>query len=304
VQHCGIGCILIRKTVLLLKNKQLKSSYGTVHRALKNDIKLKPWKIPRAQKITPEQRNQRIKSAKKLLKKFRTKPTKSYSKWKRLINTDFSRQINLIQKNNSKNNVIWSTSKATIPLDLQTIGQQKYSAGVMLFGGISSRGLIPRRSPIFIDEWLKSQCKKLNKERISMDRFLYVKLVKQKLKPHIDKLYNNVDVIWQDDADPKHRSRYALDNLGELFCERIEPEEQASKMADIWPIENVWGYMKEKLEENEFENVTMLKKEIVTIWNTITPQMCSKWINSIPRRLQCLIKKKGYSIKKEDYKNM
>jgi hypothetical protein len=112
-------------------------------------------------------------------------------------------------------------------------------------------------------------------------------------------LYHKVDVIWQDDADPKHRSRYALEKIDEMFYERIEPEEQASKMADIWPIENVWGYIKEKLEENEFENVTMLKRRIVTIWNTITPQVCSKWMNSISRRLQCLIKKKVIkSIKK------
>ncbi|CAF5130771.1 unnamed protein product [Rotaria sp. Silwood1] len=220
------------------------------------------------------------------------KPEKSYSKWKKLINTDFSGRINLVQKHNSKNNVVWSISKATISLDLQTIGQQKYSSGIILFGAISSRGLIPRRSPIFIDEWLKSECKKLNKERISMDRFLYIKLVKSQLKPHIDRSYNGVQVIWQDDADPKHRSQYALNQIHEMFYERIEPEQHANKMADIWPIENIWGYIKEKLEENEFENVTMLKKKIVTIWNTITPRMCSNWINSIPRRLQCLIKKK------------
>ncbi|CAF5053335.1 unnamed protein product [Rotaria sp. Silwood1] len=72
------------------------------------------------------------------------KPEKSYSKWKKLINTDFSGRINLVQKHNSKNNVVWSISKATIPLDLQTIGQQKYSPGIILFGAISSRGLIQR----------------------------------------------------------------------------------------------------------------------------------------------------------------
>ncbi|CAF1517832.1 unnamed protein product [Rotaria sordida] len=216
----------IRKTDKLLKNHQLKSSYGSVQRALKHDIKIKPWKITRAQKITPEQRNERIKCTKILLKKFGKTPTRSYSKWKRLINTDFSGRINLIQKHNSKNNIVWSRSKATIPLDLQTIGQQKYSLGIILFGAISSRGLIPKKSPIFIDEWLKFECKKLNKKRISMDRFLYIKLIKQKLKPRIDRLYNNIPVIWQDGADPKHRSRYALDKIQEIFHERIEPEEQ------------------------------------------------------------------------------
>jgi hypothetical protein len=51
-------------------------------------------------------------------------------------------------------------------------------------------------------------------------------------------------VIWQDDCDSKHRSRYASDKINDLFYERVKPEEEASKMADIWPIENVWEYIK------------------------------------------------------------
>jgi len=72
----------------------------------------------------------------------------------------------------------------------------------------------------------------------------------------------------------------------------------------IWPIENVWAYIKEKLEEEEFKNVLLLKKRIVTICKSITPAMCSKWINSIPKWLQALIKKKGFSINKQDYNNI
>jgi hypothetical protein len=291
----------IRKTNALLTRKQFKSSYGSVQRALKHDIKIKAWKISRTQKLTALHRQQRLNSAKLILKRFGIRSTRSYSKWKRLINTDFSGRMQLIQKTNFKNNVVWSRSKATIPIELQTIGQEKFSPGVMLFSGISSRGLIPRNSPIFVDEWLKSECRKINKKRLTMDRFLYIKLIEEELKPHIDVLYNDVNIIWQDDNDPKHRSYYALDKIHEMFYERIEPEEQASKMSDIWPIGNIWGYIREKLEEEEFANVSLLKERIVTIWNTITPTMCSKWINSIPRRLQALIKKNGYSINKKDY---
>lgn len=291
----------IRKTNSTVKRQHLKSSYGSVRRALKEDAHLRPWKIARAQKITPDRRKLRVISAKRLLKKFGIQPTRSSSKWKRLINTDFSGRIQLVQKHNSKNNVIWSKSKASIPTESQTIGQEKFSPGIMLFGGLSSRGLIPRNSPIFVDEWLKSECRKINKERVTMDRFLYIKLIEEELKPHIDDLYDGVNVIWQDDKDSKHRSRYALDKIEEMFYDRVEPDEQASKMSDIWPIENLWAYIKEKLEEEEFENLPLLKKRIVTIWKSITPAMCSKWINSIPKRLQALIEKKGFSINKQDY---
>ena len=61
-----------------------------------------------------------------------------------------------------------------------------------------------------------------------------------------------------------------------MFQERFEPEEQVSKMAEIWPIEDIWVYIKEKLEE-EFRNLSPLKQRIITIWNTRVSQMCSKW---------------------------
>ncbi|CAF3794840.1 unnamed protein product [Rotaria sp. Silwood1] len=262
------------------------------------------WKLARSQKINDTQRYGRIRSAKKLLRKFGSKPTRSNSRWKRLINSDFSGRINLIQKHNSKNDVIWSKDKTTIPAELLTVGQQKYYPGVIIFGAISSRGLIPKESPIFIDDWLKTECEKLGKKRHTMDRFLYIKLIEKELKPHIDMIFPDVNVIWQDDADSKHRSSYALNKIDELFYERITPDEEASKMADIWPIENVWGHIKEKIDGCEITNIAMLRNKIVKIWNTITPKMCSKLINSIPKRLQCLINKQGYPINKKDYNNM
>ena len=73
-------------------------------------------------------------------------------------------------------------------------------------------------------------------------------------------------------------------------------------MTDIWPIENVWTHVKKKSEE-EFQNLTLLKQRIITVWNTITLQMCSKWTNSTPTRLQSLMKKKRYLINKNDYSN-
>jgi hypothetical protein len=71
-------------------------------------------------------------------------------------------------------------------------------------------------------------------------------------------------------------------------------------MADIWPIENVWDYIKEKLSLEEIENLPMLKNKVIDVWRTITIQICSKLIISIPRRLQCLINKGGYTINKPD----
>ena len=274
----------IRKTDEMFKRNHVNSSYGSVRRALKEDLKIKPWKLTRSQKISPMQREKRVNSAKKILKKFGNNPTRSNSKWKRLVNTDFSGRVSVLQKHNSKNDIVWSSSESTIPFALQSVDKKKYSPGVLLYGAISSRGLIPPSPLIFIDDWLTVECQKINKKKRTMDRFLYVKLVKQ-LKVHIDPLYNDVHVIWQDDGDSKHRSYYAIEKISEIFDDRINPEEQSDKMADIWPIENIWSIIKEKLKREEIQNVSMLKRKIVKIWKTITPTMCSNLINFIPRRL-------------------
>ena len=44
------------KTDKLITRKQIKSSYGSVRRALKDDIEIKPWKAARLQKIAATQR--------------------------------------------------------------------------------------------------------------------------------------------------------------------------------------------------------------------------------------------------------
>jgi hypothetical protein len=56
----------IRATNALLKREKLNSSYGSIQRALKNDIGLKPWKVTRSQKITATQGRERVESARKL----------------------------------------------------------------------------------------------------------------------------------------------------------------------------------------------------------------------------------------------
>lgn len=120
-----------------------------------------------------------------------------------MLNTDFSGCVSFLQKNNSKNIIVWPSSKSMIPFALQNVDQEKCGPDILLYGAILSHGLIPSSAPIFIDDWSKIECPKINKKKRSMDRILYVKLVKQ-MKVHIDQLYNNVNVTWQDNEDSKH----------------------------------------------------------------------------------------------------
>ena len=72
-------------------------------------------------------------------------------------------------------------------------------------------------------------------------------------------------------------------------------------MADIWPIENVWGILRQKLGTEEFVNVKELKKRIIKEWQNFTPELCTKLMSSIGRRLKAVIKKEGNQVVKKDY---
>jgi len=44
-------------------------------------------------------------------------------------------------------------------------------------------------------------------------------------------------------------------------------------MADIWPIENIWSYIKEKLKGEEIQDISILKKNCENLENNYSKNM-------------------------------
>jgi transposase len=62
---------------------------------------------------------------------------------------------------------------------------------------------------------------------------------------------------------------------------------------DLNPIENVWNHMKNKLKK-AITYIPVLKEEIMKLWVLQTTQECLKKLSdSMPKRLQLVIKPKG-----------
>ena len=100
------------------------------------------------------------------------------------------------------------------------------------------------------------------------------------------------EVIFQQDNDTKHTFRRA----------KIQFEEQDIKLLD-WPaqspnlnsIEHTWGHLKKCLSgyERALTGVHQLWDRVVVEWGMISVEECHKWIESMPRRIQAVIKTKG-----------
>jgi hypothetical protein len=100
----------------------------------------------------------------------------------------------------------------------------------------------------------------------------------------ITKFYSQ-KVVWQDDPATIHRTEAALEDSS-AFASRIPNKEQAPKMADIWPVENIWSI--EMVKPKEPRNKAQPKTIIPRVWREIKSdkELCKMLNQSIPPGLK------------------
>ena len=104
-------------------------SHMTVCRVLKR-AGAKPYHKYRTQKLTENHKQRRVGFAKWMLLNFGS--TRSGHNLRTLINTDFSAKIRVNPSRNSKNDVVWTTSRNGPAGDLLESKEEKYSVGEMI----------------------------------------------------------------------------------------------------------------------------------------------------------------------------
>ena len=130
---------------------------------------------------------------------------------------------------------------------------------------------------------------------------MYAYMVTKYAVPAVNKVYGQ-RAVWQDDPATIHRTPAALE-ASDAFTSRIPHEEQAPKMADCWPIENVWAIVKDRVKAKEPKSKAQLKRVITAVWKEIDADkgLCRRLIQSIPSRLEAVITVGGRQVRKEDY---
>ena len=62
---------------------------------------------------------------------------------------------------------------------------------------------------------------------------------------------------------------------------------------DLNPIENLWGYLKQKVDAREVHGLDGLWKAVQEEWAAIPGEFLEKLADSMPQRIQAVIKSKG-----------
>jgi hypothetical protein len=126
-----------------------------------------------------------------------------------------------------------------------------------------------------------------------MDAELYVKILDEDLQASLNYYGKDVeDVIFQQDGDSKHRSGKAKTWFEENDFKVLSWPAQSP---DLNPIEHLWDHLKRKLGgyERPPSGILELWERVEEEWNKIEPEVCQNLIESMPRRVQAVLKAKG-----------
>ena len=123
-----------------------------------------------------------------------------------------------------------------------------------------------------------------------MNQQSYVEILNDNLEysAHLFGLGNNF--LFMQDNDPKHTSNYASDWLEENGFKLLKTPPQS---LDINPIEHLWYHLKRKLGDKRYRNKEQLKNAILAEWNQIDPEYTRKLVESMPKRLEAVVKANG-----------
>ncbi|VVC36816.1 Ribonuclease H-like domain [Cinara cedri] len=102
------------------------------------------------------------------------------------------------------------------------------------------------------------------------------------------------DFIFTQDNDLKHTAKKVKAWLSNNITEYLVTPPQSP---DINPIENLWDYLDRKIRDYNISSKETLKKTLEEEWNKITAETTRHLVYSMSKRLEAIIRFKGYPTK-------
>lgn len=127
----------------------------------------------------------------------------------------------------------------------------------------------------------------------TMDQYLYKSILEDELLQTME--YYEMDqsqIIFMQDNDPKHKARSVMKWLEEQEFSLLTWPAQSP---DLNPIENIWSQVNQKLArfDQPPSSLAELWERASRIFYSFTEDDCASLYESMPRRMDAVIKSKG-----------
>lgn len=123
----------------------------------------------------------------------------------------------------------------------------------------------------------------------TMNRHKYLDILDNHAFQSGDKIIGESFIFQQDNA-PCHKSRMVMQFL---IGSGVEILDWPPQSPDLNVIENVWSYIKAKRSVSLTRTREETISEVKGLWEEVPPEMFSKLVDSVPKRLRNLIDSKG-----------
>jgi hypothetical protein len=248
-----------RKVAKRLKDTVSHATVQTVAHALG----LRPYEIPSTTVISDQQREKRVRFA----KKYRRKD------WSKTIFCD-EKTWPLVHPPNRRNDKVWAHSAAEVPPQPKV----RYPRKIHTWGGVSAAGLTDLH---FFDENLTAP--------------IYCDILHKHLLPSAARLYPNGEWTFVQDSDPKHTAASTQKFLRENVPDFIPPSDWPPGSPDFDIMENIWSVLQTRIDARRPATIRKLKSAIAAEWKKFGVNKIRPFVKSMRERLQMAIDLKGAS---------
>lgn len=153
----------------------------------------------------------------------------------------------------------------------------KFPKSIMVWGCMSSYGV---GQLCFIDR--------------RVNTLKYQQILERNLIPTMENLSDVENIHFQQDGASSHT---ATTTKNWLESNGINVLKWCSNSPDLNPIENIWAIMKKELKKQHPTTIDALKRHITQIWAQITTEQCKKLTDSMPNRIEAVLRARGDATK-------